>query len=93
MWKTYRILSYIPALGISRPLLHHYWVSFKVFNFLVKRVLVRRRMARSILSSQKDLHKKTEFHCSYDGLFVSVEYVFHPDTFSFRVRSFIAIYE
>jgi len=93
MWKTYKILSYIPALGISVPLLHHYWVAFKIFNFLVKRVLVQRHMAHHMLSSQKDLHKKIEFHCSYEGLFVSVEYVFHPLSFSFRVRSFIAIYE
>jgi hypothetical protein len=78
---------------MSKDLLRHHWVCYKIYNFLVKRVLLQHSIARQIMSLQNNLHKKTEFHYYGGGLFVSVEYVSNPLLFFFRVKSFIAIYE
>lgn len=92
-WKKYKILSYIPAFGISEDQLKHHWVCCKISNFLMKKVLLQRCIIYKILSIQKNLHKKSEFHYHGEGLFVSVEYISNPVKFIFRVRSFIAVYE
>lgn len=93
MWKKYKILSYVPVFGLSKDQLQHHWVCYKIYNFLIKKVLLQHSMARKIVLGQKNLHKKTEFHYQGEGLFVSVEYVSNPVLFFFRVKSFIAIYE
>lgn len=89
----YKILSYIPAFGICKHQLHHHWVCYKIYNFLIKKVLLQQSITCQILSLQKNLHKKKEFHYYGGGFFVSVEYVSNPVLFFFRVKSFIAIYE
>lgn len=95
MPNKYQILSFIPAFGISREMLSHQWVCCKIANFLIRKVLLQRVVVWKILSMQKNLHRKTEFHDirSEDGLFISVEYVCDPIHFVFRVKSFLAIYE
>ena len=93
MWEKYRILSYIPAFGLSIDQLQHQWVCWKIYNFLMRKVLLQHTMARKIVLAQKNLHKKTEFHYYGEGLFVSVEYVPNLFHFMFKVKSFIAVYE
>lgn len=94
MSLKYQIISYIPAFGISKNLLHHHWTSYKISNFLFKKLFLTRRFVVDIMSSQQNLHKKTEIHPNNtDNTTIYLEYISRPNRSYFKVISFFVIYE
>jgi len=89
----YQIMSYIPCFKISGNQIQHHWTTHKISNFLHKQLSINRSLINRITYKLENLHNKNELFYTDNGTMLYLEYTSKPLVQSFKVKSFIVIYE